>query len=411
MPSPATTYSYNITPLFHHHHHLLLRIPSVATATNSPATSSYTSPISESAFVSRTNPNPPPSSAAPGTPTKSSISAPPQSLLKSRSYTNTSPCSIKAAASIGDNLQVETYIWYRPEPAIFIQEPELLREAAQSIHIFHKPQAGQFTKLLTPGLASYNGDKWAKHRKLINPAFNGEKLKNMLPSFYLSANEMMRKWEEIVSPNGSCELDVWPNLQSMTSDAISRTAFGSNYEEGRKIFELQAEQVEHCVKAIWSMFIPGWRTGDHISAACLDNDLMSRYQDSQARAREEVTMILYEVLRLYPPLPINGRITAEETKLGNLTVPSGMLFLKHIMLIHHDPGIWGADVKKFKPDRFSEGVSNATEGQAAFFPFGWGPRKCTGQNFALLEAKLVLVMILQRFSFELSHPIHMLPNQ
>ncbi|KAL3509075.1 hypothetical protein ACH5RR_028476 [Cinchona calisaya] len=127
---------------------------------------------------------------------------------------------------IGWRLQTngrKTYVWYAPEPAIFLQEPEFLREAAQSIHIFHKPQPGQFTKLLTPGLASYNGDKWAKHRKLINPAFNGEKLKNMLPFFYLSANEMMRKWEDIVSPKGSCELDVWPNLQSMTSDAISRS--------------------------------------------------------------------------------------------------------------------------------------------------------------------------------------------
>ncbi|KAL3509070.1 hypothetical protein ACH5RR_028471 [Cinchona calisaya] len=396
----------------------------------------------------------------------------------------------------------KTYIWYGPEPAIFIQEPELLREAAKSINIFHKPQAGQITKLLAPGLASYNGDKWAKHRKLINSAFSGEKLKNMLPSFHMSATEMMRKWEEIVSPKGSCELDVWPNLQSMTSDAISRTAFGSNYEEGRKIFELQAEQIEHCVKALWSLFIPGWRflptkrnrrmsqigkdVDDAIreiinsrikamrSGESCDEDLLgrllesnseeiakhgdgefgmtteevieecklfyfagqettsvllvwtmillSRYQDWQARAREEVlqlfgtkkpdfdglnrlklvTMILYEVLRLYPPLPVNSRRAAAETKLGNLTLPSGMLLLKHIMLIHHDPEIWGDDVKEFKPERFSEGVSNATKGQAAFFPFGWGPRICTGQNFALLEAKLVLVMILQRFSFELS---------
>lgn len=396
----------------------------------------------------------------------------------------------------------KTYIWYGPEPAIFVQDPELLREAAQAITIFHKPEAGQFSRLLTPGLASYNGDKWAKHRKLINPVFNGEKLKTMLPAFQTSASEMMRKWEEIVLPKGSCELDIWPYLQSVTCDAISRTAFGSNYEEGRRIFELQGEQLQHCVKAIWSMFIPGWRflptkrnrrmrqiekeVDDSIrkivnsrlkamrAGESCDDDflgrlleansqeihkhgskdvgmstqevieecklfyfagqettsvlllwtmiLLSRFQDWQTRAREEVlqlfgtnkpdydglnhlkvvTMILYEVLRLYPPLPVNGRRTAAEAKLGNLSIPAGILILKHIALIHYDPELWGDDVKEFKPERFSNGVSNAAKGQAAFFPFGWGPRICTGQNFSMLEAKMVMVKILQRFSFELS---------
>ena len=81
----------------------------------------------------------------------------------------------------------------------------------------------------------------------------------MLPAFYLSCCEMISKWESLLSAEGSHELDVWPCLQTLTSDVISRTAFGSNYEEGRRIFQLQTEQAEHAIKALRSIYIPGWR--------------------------------------------------------------------------------------------------------------------------------------------------------
>ena len=69
---------------------------------------------------------------------------------------------------------------------------------------------------------------------------------------------MVNKWKKL-SVEGSCELDVWPYLENLTGDVIARTAFGSSYEEGRKIFQLQKEQTYLTIKVATSVYIPGWR--------------------------------------------------------------------------------------------------------------------------------------------------------
>lgn len=115
----------------------------------------------------------------------------------------------------------------------------------------------------------------------------------------------------------------------------------------------------------------------------------------------QVTMIFNEVLRLYPPATAVIRAISKDTKLGNLTLQAGMLLIIPTLIVHHDHEIWGKDAEAFKPERFS-GVSTATKGKFSFFPFGGGPRICIGQNLAMIEAKMAIAMILQRFTFELS---------
>ncbi|KAL0311341.1 UNVERIFIED_CONTAM: cytochrome [Sesamum angustifolium] len=379
----------------------------------------------------------------------------------------------------------------------------LLRRSCRNLDCSRSRTRNLLVKQIVGGLLYLEDERWAKHRKIINQAFHMEKLKSMIPAMFLSCSKMIEKWEASISGSGSSqEIDVSPYLQDLTGDVISRTAFGCSYEEGRRIFELQKEQVKLVLHLSRICFIPGWRyfpteanrklrsivkeiqsllrgiisqreqamergeiirsdllgilmessfrevqqhgnknaglsiqdvieecklfyfAGSETTSTLLvwTMVLLSKHQAWQARAREEVlqvlgkkqptfdglqqlkivTMIFQEVMRLYPPAPLTVRAPTKTVKLGSMIIPVGVQLTLLIGLLHHDPNIWGNDVKEFKPERFSEGISRATKTQYSFIPFSSGPRVCLGQNFAMIEAKMALAMILQHFSFELS---------
>ncbi|KAM7503156.1 hypothetical protein LguiB_002060 [Lonicera macranthoides] len=56
-------------------------------------------------------------------------------------------------------------------------EPELIREILNKHQIFQKPKTHPLMKLFVNGLVTHEEEKWATHRKIINPAFHVEKLK------------------------------------------------------------------------------------------------------------------------------------------------------------------------------------------------------------------------------------------
>ncbi|KAL5200283.1 hypothetical protein ABZP36_021486 [Zizania latifolia] len=114
-------------------------------------------------------------------------------------------------------------------------------------------------------------------------------------------------------------------------------------------------------------------------------------------------MILNETLRLYPPAVATIRRAKVDVTLGDgLSIPRDTELLVPIMAIHHDVRFWGADAAQFNPARFAGGAARAAKHPLAFIPFGLGSRMCIGQNLALLEAKLTMAILLQRFDLKLS---------
>ena len=68
--------------------------------------------------------------------------------------------------------------WFGSNPRVSIMDPELIREVQtnKSGH-FEKTKLSPVVNVLVTGLLIHDGDKWVKHRRIINPAFHQEKLK------------------------------------------------------------------------------------------------------------------------------------------------------------------------------------------------------------------------------------------
>ncbi|KAJ4000449.1 cytochrome P450 [Lentinula boryana] len=150
--------------------------------------------------------------------------------------------------------------------------------------------------------------------------------------------------------------------------------------------------------------------------------------------------VLNETLRLFPPVPMNSRLSdnspraipctslSTHTTNFSILIPPNTTILYNTFLIQRRKDLWGEDAEVFRPERWlsnntnigtdeevsendllfmdpgdGDGLRKMIKDPFIFLPFHAGPRVCLGQNFALNEASYFLVLLLQRFkSFELA---------
>ncbi len=146
--------------------------------------------------------------------------------------------------------------------------------------------------------------------------------------------------------------------------------------------------------------------------------LLSQHPESERRITDEVDRVigdrrptfadvdhlismrrvLEESLRLYPPAWGFSRLALGEDEIGGYRVPKGSIVFLIPFVIHRRPKLW-PDPKRFDPDRFAPERESARP-RFAYIPFGGGPRGCIGNQFAMLEAQLIVAMIAQRYRVE-----------
>jgi cytochrome P450 len=115
--------------------------------------------------------------------------------------------------------------------------------------------------------------------------------------------------------------------------------------------------------------------------------------------------VITESMRLYPPAWAMARLAIEDHTLDGYPVPKGTGISAITYVVHRDPR-WYENPEEFLPERW-EGDLLKKIPRFAYFPFGYGPRQCIGNSFALMEANLVLATLAQHFRFTLlpDHPV------
>ncbi|KAI9122036.1 hypothetical protein K1719_006725 [Acacia pycnantha] len=243
--------------------------------------------------------------------------------------------------------------------------------------------------------------------KIIPRQIKAEKAVNIIRE---TVEELIAKCKEIVEAEGE-RIDGSDEYVNDTDPSILRFLLASREE----VSSLQLRD------DLLSLLVAGHETTGSVLTWTLY--LLSKDSSSLAKAQEEVDRVLQgrrpayedikdlkfltrciiESLRLYPHPPVLlRRAQVPDVLPGNYKVDSGQDIMISVYNIHHSSEVWER-AEEFLPERFDlDGpVPNETNTDFRFIPFSGGPRKCVGDQFALLEATAALAIFLQHMNFEL----------
>lgn len=169
-------------------------------------------------------------------------------------------------------------------------------------------------------------------------------------------------------------------------------------------------------------FIAGFETSSTTMTFALYE--LTQHQDIQDRVRAEIKAVLAkhddkityeslselkymkqvidETLRMYSPVPLVTRESAEDYKIPGeeVVIEKGTKVMIPIQGIHMDEELY-ENPSVFDPDRFTEENKKGRH-PYAHIPFGEGPRICIGERFGIMQTKVGLTSILRKFKVTLN---------
>ncbi|KAJ0415007.1 cytochrome P450 [Aspergillus carlsbadensis] len=314
-----------------------------------------------------------------------------------------------------------------------------------------RPQT--FSPLLGSGIFTQDGALWRHSRELLRPQFMANRLTNF--------GQIKSAVEDLISNiPANNTIDLQPLFFRLTFEstlfllfgqhlptlkacavchefvdgavqhALDRSAASDNPNVGKRtgpyvFIDALIEETQD-LKALRDQCLNILLAGRDTTACCLTWNLQAAQYLSKLRAEIKDTigvgpgvqaptitqlktltylsLVIKEILRLYPSVPVNSRTAVRTTTLpmgGGPTGTSPILVRKGeavgycVYAMHRREDIYGPDADEFRPERWeNDALSDVGWG---YLPFNGGSRVCLGQEFAILEAMHTVVRLLQTF--------------
>ncbi|KAF0527510.1 cytochrome P450 [Gigaspora margarita] len=134
------------------------------------------------------------------------------------------------------------------------------------------------------------------------------------------------------------------------------------------------------------------------SGECEHEDDLFLPTHETLKSLKYLNAVIDETLRLFP-ITLGGimRQTTEDTIISNHLIPKDTIVSASIWKLHRSKQIWDQDVDEFVPERWFD--LNPKIRNDAYYPFGSGSRLCIGNNFALMEVRIIISALIGNFDF------------
>lgn len=120
--------------------------------------------------------------------------------------------------------------------------------------------------------------------------------------------------------------------------------------------------------------------------------------------------VFTEAMRLFPPVWGIFRDCKSLDEIAGYRITPNTVVLMSPWVVHHDARFY-SEPEEFRPERWEKQASQAIP-RYAYFPFGGGQRLCIGNMFAMIEARLLLATLAQKWTFSLApdNPFELIPS-